>query len=326
MKILYFTDTHIRGTNPKNRLDHFYETLLEKFYEVLLIAKKEKVDYVLHGGDLFDRPDISVSIVGEFSKILNQFPMPIYMISGNHDIFGHNPDTLHRTMLGLIADLEVVQLVNNKKIVLNDGKIKVQLTGSPYTFSIDDKNNRSAYILTDKDADVDYAIHMTHGFLVDKPFMESVPHTLITDILETKADITLAGHYHYGFPTTCIDGKYFVNPGALIRISNSLAEMKRKVKVNILELSDQINIREVILRSARPGEEVLDRKEIERHKFKGIKINEFKEIIDSSTNLTNLDIFSLLREISRNENISQKVREEALKRVETAQIKGADYK
>lgn len=326
MKILYFTDTHIRGTNPKNRLDNFYETLLNKFNEVLSIARKENVDYVFHGGDLFDRPDISVRIVGEFSKILNRFPAPIYMISGNHDIFGHNPDTIDRTMLGLISNLGVVRLINGQKTILEDGKIKVQLTGAPYRFSIDDKNNHENYVIKEKDPDVTYAVHMAHGFLTDKPFMESVPHTLITDILHTQADITLAGHYHYGFPTTCIDGKYFVNPGALIRISNSLTEMKRKVKVNIIELSDKIVVRDVFLQTARPGEEILDRREIERHKFKGMKINEFKEIIDSSTSLNHLDIFSLLREIALNDNISKEVREEALKRVEQAQIKGANYR
>ncbi|MDO5714993.1 MAG: metallophosphoesterase [Tissierellia bacterium] len=325
MKILYFTDTHIRGTNPKNRIDDFYKTLLTKFEEVLQITIDENIDFVLHGGDLFDRPDISVSVVGEFSKILNRFPVPIYAISGNHDIFGHNPDTLHRTMLGLISNLGVLNIINDKKIILKKD-IKVQLTGAPYTMSIDDKNNHNGYILNEKDPDCDYAIHMTHGFLVDKPFLKDVKHTLITDILDTKADITLGAHYHYGFPTTCIEGKYFINPGALVRISNSLAEMKRKVKIDIIELSDTISIREVPLQSARPGTEVLDRSEIERHKFKGMKIHEFKEIIDSSSNLNELDIFSLLQKIAENEQIPQKVRDEALHRVEKAQIEGANYK
>ncbi|HLS54237.1 MAG TPA: metallophosphoesterase, partial [Tissierellaceae bacterium] len=63
MKLLFFTDTHIRGTTPKNRKDDFPEALERKLYEVLDLINKENIDYVLHGGDLFDRPDLSVSIV-----------------------------------------------------------------------------------------------------------------------------------------------------------------------------------------------------------------------------------------------------------------------
>ena len=34
MKLLYLTDTHIRGTSPKNRLDDYYESLKEKLKEI----------------------------------------------------------------------------------------------------------------------------------------------------------------------------------------------------------------------------------------------------------------------------------------------------
>lgn len=67
----------------------------------------EDVDYILHGGDLFDRPDIAISVVSTFAKIFKEAPAPIYIVSGNHDIYGHNPDTLNRTVMGLLCDLKV---------------------------------------------------------------------------------------------------------------------------------------------------------------------------------------------------------------------------
>ncbi len=324
MNILYFTDTHIRGTNPKNRLDNYYETVKTKFNEIKEIIDQEKIDYVLHGGDLFDRPDVSVSIVSDFAKIFQSFNAPVYIISGNHDIFGHNPDTLNRTMLGLLCNIGILNLVNNKKIIL-EKDVRVQLTGSPYTYSMDDKSKINNYIVDDIDPTCKYAIHMTHGFLTDKPFIKEVAHTLVEDIMSTKADITLGAHYHYGFKTIHKDGKYFLNPGALMRISNSLAEIKRKPKVNIIELTEEgISVNDYYLKSAKPGEVVMDREEIERHKFKGIKIAEFKEIIDSSVDFKNMDIFDLLLKISKDNNIDENVKSEALKRVEQAQIDGAD--
>lgn len=324
MKLLYFTDTHIRGTNPKNRLDNFYQTLKNKFHEVIEIAKYENVDYILHGGDLFDRPDPSVSIVSDFAKLFNEFRVPIYIVSGNHDIFGHNPSTLDRTMLGLLCNLGILNLVNDRKIIL-EKDIKVQLTAAPYVYSMDSKENIKNYIVKEKDKTCKYAIHLTHGFLIDKPFLKEVSHTLISEIKDTCADITFGAHYHYGFPTQLIDGKYFINPGALVRISNSMAEMNRKPKVNIIELSDEIKVKDVYLKTAKPGNEVLDRSEMERHKFKGMKINEFKEIIDSSVSLNNTDIFSLLNSIAKMDSIGADVINEAFKRVEKAQMSGAKY-
>ena len=52
----------------------------------------ENVDFIIHGGDVFDRPDLSPNVVGQFAKIFRMAHMPIYAISGNHDTFGHNPN------------------------------------------------------------------------------------------------------------------------------------------------------------------------------------------------------------------------------------------
>ena len=129
LKILYFTDTHIRGTNPKNRKDDFVQTLENKLLEIVDIIKKNNVDYVIHGGDLFDRPDISISIVSRFAKILKTINVPIYIVSGNHDMFGHNPLTINRTMLGLLNELDFFTIIEkDEKIILTKDKIKVQLT------------------------------------------------------------------------------------------------------------------------------------------------------------------------------------------------------
>ena len=227
-------------------------------------------------------------------------------------------------MLGLLCNLGVMNLVNYKKIIL-EKDIRVQLTGSPYVYSMDEASNRENYILDEVDNTCKYSIHMTHGFLIDKPFLKEVSHTLIDDIRSTKADITLGGHYHFGFKTVELDNKYFVNPGALIRISNSKAEINRRPKVNIISLADEIKIEDRFLKCAKPGEEVLDRSEMERHQFKGIKLAEFKESIDATTNYNSLDIFDLLLKISKSENISEEVKKEALKRVEEAQINGVSY-
>lgn len=320
MKLLYLTDTHIRGTNPKNRKDSFIDTVENKLNEIVNLVDKYNVDFVLHGGDLFDRPDISISIVSRFVKTLAKIKVPIYLISGNHDIYGHNPETINRTMLGLLNVLGVINIINNKKIILEKNNIKVQLSGQPYIYDIDDTANLNYYILKGKNPDVNFSIHMIHGMLLDKPFIKGIPYTLVDDIKSTIADITLSGHYHSGFKTIEINNKFFVNPGSMVRVANSLREIERKPKVILIDLNKTINIETIYLKSALPGEDVLDRKEIENSLFKNERMLEFKQTINAAMDYEKMDINEVLMEVSSADGVDDEVISEALRRIAMVQM------
>ncbi|NBI07920.1 metallophosphoesterase family protein [Senegalia massiliensis] len=322
MKILYFTDTHIRGTTPKNRKDNFLDTLENKFNELVKVIEDNDIDYVLHGGDLFDRPDISPSIVRKFAMILNKIKIPIYSIAGNHDIYGHNPNTINRTMLGLFDGIGILNLINeNDSIVIEKNNLKVQITGSPYKYGIDSSDDKSMYLLDKRNESVDFAIHLTHGMLLDKPFIKGVPHTLIDDIIHTKADITLCAHYHSGFGIKEYDNKYFINPGSLVRITNSLKEIDRMPRAVIIDLNNKtINLDFYYLETAQKGEDVLDRSIVEKNIFRSEKIVQFKQSIDSSQDFDKLNINHILDNLMNTENIDENIKKEAIKRIEYAQI------
>lgn len=323
MKLLFFTDTHIRGTTPKNRKDNFVETLERKFLEVIEIIQDNDIDFVLHGGDLFDRPDVSISIASKFAVILDKIKVPFYIISGNHDIYGHNPDTLNRTMLGLLDALGIVHLIgHNERVILESNGIRVQLTGAPYVYDIDSPNNKDNYIVKSVENGINFSIHMIHGMLLDRPFIKGIPYTLIDDIKETLADITLAGHYHAGFKTIKIGEKHFINPGSFVRITNSLKEIERIPKVILIELSEGINIKEIPLKTALKGNDVLDRSEIERNQFRNERILEFKQTIDSTLDFEKLDINDVLIQVSNAQGVEEDVKIEALRRISLVQMKG----
>lgn len=322
MRILFLTDTHIRGTTPKNRKDNLQETLERKLTEIGEMVRDYNIDYVLHGGDLFDRPDVSISVVSNFATILNNYNVPIYIISGNHDVYGHNPNTIGRTILGLLDALNVVRIIKEGEVVyLNKAGLKIQLTGQPYTYNIDHEGSKGGYIVDEVSKDADYSIHMVHGMLLNKPFIKGIPYTLIDDILDTKADITLAGHYHSGFGVINIDNKYFVNPGSLVRITNSINEIERYPKVAIIDLEEKIDIKLVTLKTALKGEEILDRQEIENHIFKSERLFDFKQSIDEAINFDKLEINEILMEVSNAEGVSEEVKLEALKRISNAQMR-----
>lgn len=322
MKILFFTDTHIRGNTPKNRKDNLTDTLENKLNEIVNISKEHNVDYILHGGDLFDRPDISISIVNRFVPILNNFEAPIYIICGNHDVYGHNPATVNRTMLGLFNEIGLLHLIKDKEVIfLEKDDLTIQLTGQSYIYNLDDKLNKYRYIVNDVDNKANYTIHMVHGMLLDKPFIKSVPHTLIDDIKGTKADITLSGHYHSGFDIIKNEDKYFINPGSVIRITNSLREIERIPQVVLITLEDNIKIELIPLKKALPGTDVLDRKEIEDFIFKNERLIQFKQSVDNTASFDKLDVNEILLEIYRTEKIPEEVKVEALRRISLSQIR-----
>ena len=316
MRFIYFTDSHIRGTNPKSRTDNFFETVMDKLREIQEVSLSWNADYILHGGDLFDRPDVSISVMNDIIPVLQKFTMPFYVISGNHDIYGHNPITLPRTMMGLLNTLGIIHIINDESILLEDGETTVQLSGSPYIYGLDREENRDLYLVKEKDSKADFAIHLVHGFLMTDSTKAMFSHTTISDIVDTKADLTLCGHLHDGIPITEVEGKIFANPGAMVRISNSLTELKRRPKILLIDvIKDECTIEEYELKSAKPGDEVLDRTEIEMHKFKRRELAEFKESIESTGTYDRINFLDVIVDIAENEKLDKNIKEEALKRI-----------
>jgi len=329
MKFLFFTDTHIKGTAPENRKDDFLETLRKKFLEIGEIIKENQVDYILHGGDWFDKPDVSPSIVREFAILIKNFGKPIYSIAGNHDVYGQNIETLGRTMLGLLDGVGVIKLIGaGETIFLKKDNIKVQLTGSSYKYDIDGDNYRKHYIVKKKKG-INYAINIVHGMLLNKPFIKEVKYTLIDDIKETGADITLAGHYHSGFGIVQIGSKYFINPGSLVRIANTLSEINRKPKVVLIDIDKNISIKEIEIKSAAPGEEVLDRTRLEYMNKRYENFMLFYESIGASCNYNRIDLDSIINEIVYKNDLSSQVKDEAVRRIafarESLSLEGEDF-
>jgi len=318
MKFLYFTDTHIKGVNPKNRKDDYYNTLKLKFREIQNICEENQIDYIIHGGDWFDRPDISPAVVRDFAIIIRGFKQKIYTIAGNHDIFGQNPETIKRTMLGLLEGIGLVKLIGyDDEVILEKDGIRVQLTGKPFNFDIDGENFRKYYCVK-KRRDVDYAVNIVHGMLLDKPFIEGLRYTLISDIVDTEADITLAGHYHSGFPTKVINGKYFINPGSLVRVTNSLNEISRRPKVTLIKIDNGIFIQDIELKSALPGDEVLDRAQLESSQDRMLKLHNFYNSLSKSTQYNKIDLNKIIYDIASDQNVQEEVKNEAVRRITAA--------
>ncbi|SDC43910.1 metallophosphoesterase [Shouchella lonarensis] len=317
---LYFTDTHIRGTTPKNRRDTFSETLKEKITEVMSIAQEEQVDVLLHGGDVFDRPDLSPRVVSEFAPLFFQAPAPIYTIAGNHDTFGHNPDTVSRTMLGLLDAVGVMKLLHPKApVVLERSGVRMQISGQPYHYDLDIRDPKLDYY-PNNETEADVLVHLVHSMLVEKALPEGVPHTLVDHIWSTTADIVLTGHFHSGFGIKERDGKFICNPGAIARVNNHWTEMARIPKVIIGRVTKEgITLEERELTVAKHGEDVLDRVYVEKASHQEKQLHAFAQQVRAQANFRTLNMNDIIDEIASVSDVENHIKEEALRRVTTVQ-------
>lgn len=319
MKILFFTDTHIRASNPRSRIDDFFQATMDKLEEIKNYANENNVDFCIHGGDLFDRPDTAIRTSSDVGRLLGQFNMPIYGVIGNHDIYGYNQNTIDRSMMGLLSNLSIIKLIPEEGILIEKDGIKVLLLGRNYSSTLDlDKEN---YIVRKKDLryEADYIINVVHGFLAERPFIKHVPHVLVGEIYETDADITLAGHYHSGFPLQEHDGKYFINPGSMMRLSNSLSEIKRRPKFLLINIDKEgIKIEDRFLKTAKSGDQVLDRTLTEEDQFRQDRMMIFADSIHQNINLEMMNLDRIIEEIAQSEEFDIKVREEAKLRLDNA--------
>lgn len=318
MKLLYLTDTHIRGTNPLGRRDDFILTMQNKLTEVKEIIQREGVDYCLHGGDFFDRPDVAPAVVRSFGVLLQSFGVPVYMTAGNHDMYGHNPVTVKRTMLGLLSGLGIVNLLETgERIFLAKDGVKVQLTGQPFAYWLD-QEDKSGYLIK-KDKTADYAVHVVHGMLLEKPFFGS--YTLLEEISATEADFLLVGHYHHGFSRVKkIGGCQCINPGSLARLENTAFERSRKPQVVLLDLAkDKADIKFIPLNCSLPGEEVFNEQGLLEREYREKKMAEFLDGIKNTGQFQAFDLPGIVQLLIKQDKLPLKVQEESLKRLAAAQ-------
>lgn len=333
MKLLYLTDTHLRGTAPRGRLDDLATTLTAKLAEVVALAKQHEVTAILHGGDLFDRPDVAPAVALQYLRILMEAPCPIWGIAGNHDLFGFNPETVPRTMLGLFDGFQLVRLIRpGERIWLAEGELKVQLTGQEFHPEYDRRNPVLDYCvvpegaggsLHERSPEADFAIHLTHGMLLERPFMEGVTHTLLDAVLgQTTADVTFGGHYHPGWSKVYERaGRLFINPGALVRLGSQSADWERPIQVVLLELQkgEPVAWQMLPLLSAPPAESVLEAgakgEQLERERA----LADFLQGVGETSQFEVLEVQAIMERVAESSGVDAQVRQEALRRLGEAQ-------
>jgi len=267
---------------------------------------------------VFDRPEVSISVLLEFTKLLSNSPVPIYSTIGNHDLFSYNLDTYERTSLCLlemlVPQLQVYGIFRHRGYGINLPGERVWITFEPYTSKMDIGGYGYGQQL-DPPNDRWLRIHVAHGLLLDHvpPFDR---YTLVQDV-ETNADIILTGHCHTGYGVyKRKDGKVFCNPGSLLRSSASTEALERAIQVAVIDTETR-DIELVPLKCAKPGNEVLDRSKIEADDRREYAMSEFAALIQTGTGeKAVVPINDIVETIAKQEGLPVEVIQKALEKIE----------
>ncbi|GBE55101.1 MAG TPA: DNA repair exonuclease [Euryarchaeota archaeon] len=244
MRFAHIADTHLgyRQYNLDEREEDFYRA----FEEAVEVIIEEKLDFVLHSGDLFDEPRPPIKALVRVKKVLERLKshgIPFICIAGNHDILMRSGAVPPQKVF---SNIEL--LTPRKPYIEYEG---IFIAGLPY-FSKIHRNNMKNMLekLYEKAKDYDKSILLLHQG-IDKYF--NLDFELKLQDLPDNFNYYALGHIHKRIVDTLPSGAIAAYPGSTeIWRMDELEEFRKHGKGFFIVNTDDFSHQEVNLRSIRP--------------------------------------------------------------------------
>lgn len=221
----FITDTHY-DWKYECRRDDALSSLINKTKQCYEWFKANGCEFVVHGGDMFDRHRIyNFDLIRRVRDVFRDGGLKTYYIVGQHDLSGYNMETLPVSNLGFLD-------------AILDGELEV----------IGDTKDIGGYRFVASHVDMDPAETMKSVGESEMPVV-MVCHALLTDQREAFGTISithfknrnvklvLSGDLHDGVQFQHCNGIQFYNPGALARDARGM----RMPKVGMLQYDDMMD-------------------------------------------------------------------------------------
>lgn len=226
-KFGFFTDSHFSVIRQDFRTDSFFDSVLSKMRQSYEHFKNEKCEFVLFGGDFFDKyASNSRMMLQSVRDIIMGSGLTTYFIWGQHDLLGYEQDSSKGSNLAFLEAICDGRLVGIKDSIDIDGakvfashvyqKPEDVLKSIPQTIS-------------------GPVVVLVHSLLAhqESPFGQIDIHNLPN----TRANLVLSGDLHCGYDQIESKGTLFYNPGSLARTSRE----NRKPKSCVVTVSPIMN-------------------------------------------------------------------------------------
>jgi DNA repair exonuclease SbcCD nuclease subunit len=296
MKILALGDLHLSDKTPENRIDKYPEIQFKKIEWILDLARKEKVDFILQPGDLFDSHRASNDLIRKYIKLFNKYEIPIYCCPGQHDLRYHNSSTSN-TPIGVLDAAETIFIVN-EPIILDEYETEIIIYSAGWGQPIPEIENKN-----------DFNILITHKMIIkdEKIWYDQEDYTLSSHLLRKSGfNLIVSGDNHAGFIQSNRKGHYLINNGSLMRSRSD--QMNHTPRVNICNLDgghleiERFNI------PVEDIENVMSIEKIKGDKIKNKELESYVEKLSSDTEIKGLDFKKNIINFVKKNNVEQSVK------------------
>lgn len=267
VSFIFRTDVHLTDRNPASWKADYPAEIWSCLEQVGELARKYKVDGVLDGGDYFHIKAAtrnSHSIVAQSIDVHRAYPCPTYHVIGNHDIAYNNLDSAGKQPLGVLYSAGAFERLAPDDsgidgFLFEDGDVRVRVVGVPYSpkRTLDD-------LRALKKAPGEVLIAIVHALAAENPpahvedFFGDPVFRYSDLVFEGGPDIWMFGHWHRDQGIVEIEGRKFINPGALSRGALVRENLERVPQVALIEVTASgVSAGTIPLRVA-PAAEVFD--------------------------------------------------------------------
>jgi len=315
-------DTHLSDVNPVSRVDDYHASLMAKMEKVSRVCEKIGATALLHAGDLFHvkKPTrVSHALVTEVADMLRNFPCPVYMVLGNHDISYDRIDTWPRQPVGTLITSGVVRLLSGNPAIFEEEGVRVGIYGQSflrdYSVPVLDDINRAEHGLT-------HVLVVAHLFVREKSgTLFGTPVRGYDYFDHADFDVMLLGHDHddRGVVVRREEGreKFFIDVGALSRGSLDDENVMRQVKCSVVtvEAEKGVKVQQVDLKAA-PSEEIFDLEQREAQKRERMQLDGFVDSLKQSlAGVESMDVGGCIAGL----DLSERVRDRVVRYIEEAE-------
>jgi len=317
---IFRADVHASDKNPSSWKGDYQAEIWSDLESIGQMARDYKVTAVLDAGDYFHvkAPSRnSYTLMYRTVNIHTQYKCPTYSIVGNHDISYNNLDSIDHQPLGLLYACGVFKHL--KEEVFRDGDIQVRIVGVPYNSkrTLDDllairKQPGDTYLVAVVHALASEVVSSRTGELFKEPLFG------YKDLVSPEGpDLWAFGHGHQDQGVVIIQGKYFVNQGAVSRGALTYENIERTPQVSLLEFTTSGIVVKLLPLTVAPAEEVFDFEKKKREESETHSIDHFIEQLQEDATF---DSNATIEDNIRSLDFVVEVRDLALAYLERARV------
>lgn len=280
ISFIFRTDVHVADKSPASWKGDYPEEIWSNLEQIGVLAKTYGVTAVLDGGDFFHVKAASRNSHASIYRtveIHKAYPCPTYCIEGNHDLAYNNLDSIDRQPLGVLYAAGTFHHLREQ--VFRDGDLQVRVVGVPYH----PKRTLEELHAIQKQPGDDYLVAIVHALASEAPPSKvedffGEPVFKYADLITPNGpDAWCFGHWHRDQGIVQIQGKRFINQGAVSRGALIHENITRTPQVSLLEFEPEGARYELLKLSVAPPEEVFDFEKKERVESESRSIDKFVE-------------------------------------------------